>query len=285
MPHADTVPCLVALSEEFDEVGPDRSTASDGSIGDQDHAERSSNHNKDDTSGSSTPQSDSDSSPDIRAIDVTSKGPWLNGMTMQAAVDLIVGRCRSGAENRLVEVIYNRHAWYKSNGWARIDYTGSNPHDKHAHFGAKADTGKLENDTRPWGLVEKWGGGEMFLVKNGAQGEIVKYWQYYLNDLGFSPGAIDGDYGDSTQAAVNAHRKSHGQGPVNEINGWHAYVIQRDMMDKRAKVGPAGPAGPKGATGPAGPAGPAGAPGAPGADGALSGTFTVTGGQIEVATA
>lgn len=155
--HPDTVPCLTALADEFDALGPRRDTASDGSIGDAAHQSRSSNHNRDDTSGSSTPQSDSDSSPDIRAIDVDDSGPWLNGFTMQKGVDLIVGRCRSGQENRLVEIIYDRHAWYLSNDWNRIDYTGSNAHTEHAHFGAKADTGKLENDTRPWGLVEKWG--------------------------------------------------------------------------------------------------------------------------------
>jgi hypothetical protein len=155
--HQDTVPCLVTLAEEFDELGPERDTASDGSVGDLDHQERSSNHNRDDVSGSSTPQSDSDDSPDIRAIDTDDSGPFINGFTMQKGVDLIVQRCRSGVENRLVEIIYNGYAWYASNGWKKVKYTGSNQHTEHAHFGAKADTGKLENDTRPWGLVEKWG--------------------------------------------------------------------------------------------------------------------------------
>jgi len=155
--HADTVPCLVTLADEFDELGPKRDHASDGSIGDQDHAERSSNHNRDDTPGSSTPQTDSDGSPDIRAIDTDDSGPWINGFTMQKGVDFIVSRCRSGVENRLVEVIYNGLCAYASSGWVWKKYTGSNQHTEHAHFGAKADTGKLENDTRPWGLVEKWG--------------------------------------------------------------------------------------------------------------------------------
>lgn len=154
--HEDTVPCLVALADEFDQVGDDRDTASDGSIGDAAHQNRSSNHNRDDTSAE-TPQTDSDGEPDIRAIDVDKSGPWRNGFTMQQGVDLIVSRCRSGAEDRLVEVIYNKKCWYRSNGWKEQTYTGSNPHTEHAHFGAKADTGKLENDTRPWGIEEKWG--------------------------------------------------------------------------------------------------------------------------------
>ena len=155
--HQDTVPCLVTLADEFDELGPARDHASDGSIGDQDHQARSSNHNRDDTAGSSTPQTDSDGEPDIRAIDTDDSGPWVNEFTMQKGVDFIVGRCRSGVENRLVEIIYNGYAWYASNGWKRVKYTGANQHTEHAHFGAKADAGKLENDTRPWGLVEQWG--------------------------------------------------------------------------------------------------------------------------------
>lgn len=155
--HPDTVPCLLELTEEFDALGPERDTASDGSIGDSAHQSRSSNHNRDDTSGSKTPQTDSDGEPDIRAIDVDKSGPWINGFTMQKGVDLIVSRCRSGAENRLVEIIYNKRCWYASAGWAEQAYGGDNAHTEHAHFGAKADTGKLENDRRPWGLVEGWG--------------------------------------------------------------------------------------------------------------------------------
>jgi hypothetical protein len=155
--HADTVPCLLELADEFDRVGNERDTSSDGSIGDQAHQERSSNHNRDDVAGSNTPQTDSDSSPDIRAIDVDQSGPWKNGFTMQKGVDFLVERCRSGVEDRLVEIIFNGHAWYRSNGWKKIVYTGSNQHTEHAHVGAKADSGTLENDRRPWGIAEKWG--------------------------------------------------------------------------------------------------------------------------------
>ena len=184
--HQDTVPCLLELAEEFDVLGPQRDDASDGSVGDEAHKARSSNHNRDDVSGSKTPQSDSDGSPDIRAIDVDDSGPWINGFTMRGGVDLIVGRCRSGVEDRLVEVIYDRDAWYASNGWSRVDYTGSNPHTEHAHFGAKADTGKLENDRRPWGLVEKWGE-----VMPSADEIAAATWKYAISspsmDLGPRP--------------------------------------------------------------------------------------------------
>lgn len=277
--HKDTVPCLVTLAGEFDQCGDDRDTSSDGSIGDTAHQSRSSNHNRDDVSGSNTPQSDSDGEPDIRAIDVDDSGPWKNGFTMQKGVDKIVSRCRSGVENRLVEIIYNRHCWYKSAGWVKQDYHGDNPHDQHAHFGAKADSGTLENDTRPWGLAEEWGD-EMayYLAKKGEQGEHVKRWQYMLNDLGYSVGEVDGHYGDKTEAAVNAYRAHYGQGKSDQITGWTAWHMERTSAQKYAgKTGPAGPAGAKGATGATGPAGPAGPQGPAGV---VTGTFSITGGTL-----
>lgn len=281
--HADTVPCLLELADEFDEVGPSRSTESDGSIGDTAHQSRSSNHNRDDTSGSSTPQSDSDGDPDIRAIDVTDKGPWINGFTMQKGVDKIVARCKSGQEKRLVEIIYNGYCWYASNGWNRKTYTGSNPHDKHAHFGAKADTGKLENDRSPWGIAEEWGDMGGFLPAKGDSGEHVKYWQNFLNWLGY-PCEADGDYGDATEKAYWDWRDDHGQNHPSSISGWSAATMTKEIAQKFGASGPPGPAGPKGATGATGAAGAPGAKGDKGDkgdSGELTGTFQITSGTME----
>lgn len=112
------------------------------------------------------------------------------------------------------------------------------------------------------------------LVKKGDTGEEVRYWQYVLNELGYSVGAVDGDYGAKTEAAVNAHRKAKGQGVASYISGWHGFVLHRDLMVKYAgRPGPAGPQGPAGAKGDPGPAGP---------PGQLTGTLTVTGGRLAV---
>lgn len=274
--HPDTVPCLVELAEEFDTIGPRRDHASDGSIGNQEHRSRSSNHNPDDTAGTRTPQTDSDGEPDIRAIDVDDSGPWLNGASMGAATELIVARCRSGVENRLVEVIYNRRAAYASNDWRWIDYHGANAHTEHAHFGAKADSGKLENDRRPWGLVEKWGGDDM-LVGKGDRSEEVTFWQYILEDLGYDVGSVDGVYGDKMAAAVNASRRKFkaDAGPANSITGWHAFRLLSAHADKRA-----GKQGAPGKDGAPGRNGTDGRNGADGKDGVFTGTLDITGGRL-----
>ncbi len=132
------VPCLVALRHEFNQLAPVRDLASDGSIGDLAHSKSKSDHNPDDRGL-------------VHAIDVD-KDLRRDGWSMQRAVDLIVSRQRQGLDERLAYVIYNRAIWSATHGWRRRVYTGSNPHDKHAHFSA-SHLSRLERDTRPWGLL------------------------------------------------------------------------------------------------------------------------------------
>lgn len=149
----ELVPCLVDLRGEFNDLAPGRDRASDGSIGDAAHRASSSDHNIDDGPDQGrTPNEDADSDPEVHAIDVDAdlRKP---GWSMERAVQIIVGRHRSGADDRLQNVIYNRRIWSASWGWTERDYTGSNPHDKHAHFGSRYTTAAENNDRRPWGLL------------------------------------------------------------------------------------------------------------------------------------
>ena len=145
------VPCLVSLRGEFNSLAPERDRASDGSIGDEAHASSSSDHNPDETG--TTPYEDADNINEVHAIDVDidlRKPGW----TMQRAVQIIVTRHRQGRDDRLQNVIYNRVIWSRSWGWTAREYTGSNPHDKHAHFSSRYTTHE-ESSTSPWGLLEE----------------------------------------------------------------------------------------------------------------------------------
>ncbi|HET6533068.1 MAG TPA: hypothetical protein VFH03_20965, partial [Actinoplanes sp.] len=144
------VPCLVALRNEMNRLAPNRDKASDGSIGDSAHSQSSSDHNPDETGR--TPYEDADSRNEVHAIDVD-KDLRKPGWSMQKCVEIIVVRHRTGRDNRLQNVIYNRRIWSRSWGWTARAYTGSNPHNQHAHFSARYTTAQ-ENDTRPWGLLE-----------------------------------------------------------------------------------------------------------------------------------
>ena len=150
------VPALVSLRNEFDQLAPSRDRASDGSIGDSAHKASTSDHNIDDgPNQGSTPSEDADSLPEVHAIDVD-RDLRKSGWTMDRAVKIIVDRHRAGKDDRLQNVIWNRRIASRSWGWTWRAYTGSNPHDKHAHFSARYTTA-AESDRSPWGLLEEDG--------------------------------------------------------------------------------------------------------------------------------
>lgn len=144
------VPCLVRLRSDFNDLAPARDRLSDGSVGDLAHQERQSDHNPDETGN--VPIRDADSANEVHALDVD-VDLRRAGVTMETVVQHILDRCRSGAENRLRYVIFNRRIWSASTGWRQQAYDGANPHDKHAHFSASYTTAR-ESDTRSWRLEE-----------------------------------------------------------------------------------------------------------------------------------
>jgi hypothetical protein len=145
------VPCLVSLRTEFDRLAPQRDKASDGTVGDQSHAAGRSDHNPDESGN--TANSDSDRKNEVHAIDVD-HNLRKPGWDMQRCVNIIVTRHRTGADDRLQYVIYNRRIWSRSWGWTARAYSGASAHTEHAHFSARYTTAQ-ENDTGPWGLLEE----------------------------------------------------------------------------------------------------------------------------------
>lgn len=138
---AELVPCLVALRSEFNQRAPSRDKASDGWIGDAAHSARDSDHNP-------------DSRGLVHAVDVD-EDLRVPGLSMAECVAHIVGRHRSGVDNRLTYVIYERTIWSAAYDWRSRDYSGSNPHDKHAHFSCRRwpAVPSRERDRRSWGIA------------------------------------------------------------------------------------------------------------------------------------
>lgn len=132
------VPALHTLRGEFNALAPARDKASDGWIGDTAHSASISDHNPAPNGG-------------VHAIDVD-EDLRVPGLTMEMCVQFLLTRCRSGAENRLKYIIYERRIWSASDGWRQREYTGKNAHDKHAHCSCKYGT--IENDTRSWHLED-----------------------------------------------------------------------------------------------------------------------------------
>lgn len=144
------VPCLGALRDEFNHLAPKRDKDSDGAVGNDQHSQQSSDHNPDETG--KTPTEDADNLNEVHAIDVDRDLDPTRPDLMERCVQTVVLRHRSGRDNRLQNVIYNRRIWSRSWGWTARAYAGANPHDHHAHFSARYTT-EQEQDTRPWGLL------------------------------------------------------------------------------------------------------------------------------------
>lgn len=274
---------LTAFRAELDEVFPGRDKTTDGSVGDLAHQGGGSGHNPDRTGNAE--YRDGDSRDEVRAVDVDrdlvpgSKVDW-----MLLVIQFLIAGMRAGRWPVVPfrYIIYRpagskvTYIWHVNTGWASRVYTGSNIHDKHAHFSggwsADADsrTGKL-------GIAEVRGGsekGEDMIVRKGDSGEEVKFWQYVLTELGYDIGTIDGDYGPKMEAAVNAYRKqwTPGSGPATLITGWNAFHALRALAAKYA--------GRPGAAGAPGAPGRNGVDGKDGRDGVFAGTLQITGGTL-----
>ncbi len=131
-------PSLVAYVNEADKAFPGRDHASDGSIGDQAHASRESDHNP--------------------------RGGWVHAVDLDE--DLAPGldlkafaeRLRRARDPRIAYVIYEGRAFYSwaRNGraaWVWQPYRGPNAHLHHLHLSILR-TAAARNDKRPWGFTD-----------------------------------------------------------------------------------------------------------------------------------
>lgn len=139
-------PCLQQFWNEVDAIAPGRDRSSDGSIGDAAHQAGDSDHNPDDNGFVCAVDTDEDT-----------RAP----VTMWDIVNYLIGECRKpnnvGLDRgRANYFIYERTIWRADGGWQPEPYTGANPHDKHMHLSCEHDLTYV-NDTRPWGLAERFG--------------------------------------------------------------------------------------------------------------------------------
>lgn len=126
------VPCLVEGRDQLNAAFPNRDKSSDGWIGDQAHQSSSSSHNPDKTGKAE--HKDGDSKDEVRAIDVDKDLRGPAGTSMEILVQHTIERARAGKMPWLRYVIYQRRIWHKRDNFTTRKYTGSNPHDQHAHF-------------------------------------------------------------------------------------------------------------------------------------------------------
>lgn len=117
---------LVQLGHEVNRMAPNRSKASDGTIGDSSHSSRTSDHNP-------------DSRGVVRARDITHDP--ANGLDCHKLADQIKD------DVRVKYLIWDRRIWNPSISRSWRSYSGSNPHTKHLHVSVRTDNG---DNTQAW---------------------------------------------------------------------------------------------------------------------------------------
>lgn len=121
---------LDKLLEQINDIAPNRNKASDGSIGDADHQNTTSDHNPDQFGI-------------VRARDFT-HDPNSGADMHQIAESLRLSR-----DPRIKYVIFNRRIFSATTQpWVWRPYSGDNPHDKHMHVSVVPT--KVADDTSPW---------------------------------------------------------------------------------------------------------------------------------------
>lgn len=134
---------LDRLLAQINEAAPDRSKASDGSIGDADHAARASDHNPEDSS-----EADAPGNPDeqVDARDFT------HDPAHGADMNIVAESIRKSKDRRVKYVIWNRRIYSGNDGpqpWVWRAYAGTNPHDHHMHVSVEDDT---HDQTQDWSI-------------------------------------------------------------------------------------------------------------------------------------
>lgn len=187
---------LEQLRSQVNARWPNRSKDSDGSIGDEHHSARASDHNPDEHGV-------------VHAVDITHdpKG----GFDSYAFADYLLKK----QDHRLKYVISNRRIGAGPAGpspgiWRK--YSGTNPHDHHCHVSIMS--GQLADDTSPWDISVAIGVDPDVvsvyvqsnpILRKGSSGEYVKLMQAKLGFLGAD---IDGDFGPKTEAQLKVFQMS-----------------------------------------------------------------------------
>ena len=129
---------LLVLQAQADKVWPNRSTDSDGTVGDAAHQGRESDHNpwvKDGSMGV------------VTALDITHDP--ASGCDAQKIVDALV----FSRDRRIKYLIWNRRIISASvQPWVWRSYSGSNPHDRHFHLSVGSNKA-LYDDKTTWILA------------------------------------------------------------------------------------------------------------------------------------
>jgi hypothetical protein len=126
---------LIQLRNQINQLAPNRSKASDGTIGDGNHQSRASDHNPWVTDGDVGV---------VTAIDIT------HDPDDRCDAEQIVQALVRSRDARIKYIIWNRHIISSQvQPWVWRDYSGRNPHSQHFHLSVKPDKPHYDS-TEAW---------------------------------------------------------------------------------------------------------------------------------------
>lgn len=197
---------LDVLLVQINTLSPNRDKSSDGAIGNEEHASRSSDHN-----------------PWVKlgTMGIVTARDFTNDPAHGVVSEQLAGALRASRDPRIKYIISNKKiaASYPTDGkpaWAWRPYTGVNPHNHHCHVSVLADKDYYD-DTRTWRLnlaptAEHVAAPAIVaspMLRKGSSGVDIVRLQGFLHQHGavLMP---DGNFGPVTESAVKKFQGSHG---------------------------------------------------------------------------
>lgn len=188
---------LLTLRDQVNIRWPDRSKDSDGTIGDEAHQHRKSDH-------------DPDANGVVCAMDITHDPQ--HGFDSYAFADVL----RASRDTRISYIISNRRICNSQvDPWQWRDYHGINPHDHHVHISV-IDKPQFYDDVSAWNLDAKQMPPPVSVaavawptLRKGASGDAVEHLQALLNSKSIII-KVDGDFGQATYKGVKRFQSSRG---------------------------------------------------------------------------
>src|ERR1043166_9641014 len=207
---------LEVLRQQVNELVPNRGKANDGTIGDEAHAARTSDHNP--------WVHDRNDVPVVTAIDITHDP--LAGFDSYKFADMLMEK-----KDPRIKYVISNHRIGSGTDWQWRPYNGANAHDHHVHISVKSEEIFFDS-TAKWDIVlgkppspktdeDKVASdiAQMPVLKQGDSGPNVKRLQEALKDQGEAI-TIDSAFGPQTRLAVIHFQQVNGLEADGVVGGY-----------------------------------------------------------------
>lgn len=208
--------------------------------GDPAHAARVSDHNEDDTAGVRSAQSDPDTKPEHRAIDLMLGSRFTEAEAFRVINDIIARERALPANKRKLRYInFKTTQWHTRNNYAPMP-NNDDPHPTHVHVDSEA---AQDENTSQW-ISFSTGGIDVLKATRGMgqngqpPHDNVLFAQRLMNFIVAGdprliehPLAVDGNYGGNTAYWASVIVTG---GDGNEINGDHFGTLVAMVGDRRS---------------------------------------------------